>query len=319
MIFITGATGFVGQSLIKNLLNDNHKLRVSSRRKSVHIPSGVELFLTDDITDTTDWNQVLQGVDVVIHTVARVHVMDDSVVDPLSEFRKVNVDSTLNLARQAIIAKVKRFIFISSIKVNGEMTLKSQPFTADDEYIPTDPYGLSKYEAEQGLLALAESSDMEIVIIRPPLVYGPGVKANFSSMMKWIKKGIPLPFATLNNKRSLIAVDNLVNFITLCIKHPKAANEVFLVSDGEDVSISVLLRKIAKAFDQRLRLFAIPVSWMISALTLIGKGDVSTRLCSSLQIDSSKARDLLGWSPVITMDEQLQKTADAYLKNEKTL
>jgi nucleoside-diphosphate-sugar epimerase len=251
----------------------------------------------------------------VIHTAARVHIMDDSAADPLTEFRKVNTAGTLNLARQAADAGVKRFIFISSIKVNGEMTLVDQPFKPNDNYIPTDPYGLSKYEAEQGLLTIAKETGMEVVIIRPPLVYGPEVKANFSSMMKWINRGVPLPFGYINNQRSLVALDNLVDFIIHCIDHPKAVNEVFLISDGEDVSTSILLRKVAKAFGKKPKLIPVPVWLMTLAAKLIGKGDVATRLFGSLQVDSSKARELLGWKPVITMDEQLKKTAEAYLSN----
>ncbi|MDO7597788.1 MAG: NAD-dependent epimerase/dehydratase family protein, partial [Pseudomonadota bacterium] len=228
-------------------------------------------------------------------------------------FRRLNVDGTLNLARQAADAGVKRFVFISSIKVNGEMTLVAQPFKADDNFLPTDPYGLSKYEAEQGLLAIAKETGMEVVIIRPPLVYGPGVKANFSAMMKWIDKGLPLPFGTIHNQRSLVALDNLVDFIALCAdrkKSYKAANEVFLISDGEDVSTTTLLQKVARAFGKKPRLIPVPVGLMIFAAKLIGKGDIANRLFGSLQVDSSKARDLLGWQPVVTMDEQLAKMVE---------
>jgi nucleoside-diphosphate-sugar epimerase len=249
----------------------------------------------------------------VIHTAARVHIMDDSAADPLTEFRKVNTAGTLNLAQQAADAGVKRFIFISSIKVNGEMTLVDQPFKPNDNYISTDPYGLSKYEAEQGLLAIAEETSMEIVIIRPPLVYGPNVKANFASMIKWINKGVPLPFGAIHNQRSLVALDNLVDFIALCAdraKSPKAANQVFLISDGEDVSTTTLLQKVARAFGKKPRLIPVPVWLMTFSAKLIGKGDMANRLFGSLQVDSSKARDLLGWQPVVTMDEQLAKMGE---------
>ena len=223
----------------------------------------------------------------------------------------------LKLAIQTVEAGVKRFIFISSIKVNGEMTLQGHPFNSDDVFIPRDPYGLSKYEAEQGLLALARETNMEVVIIRPPLVYGPNVKANFSSMMKWVYKGIPLPLGAINNRRSFVALDNLVSFIIHCINHPEAASEIFLISDNEDVSTSELLRKVAKAFGQKSRLVPVPVWLMTISAQLIGKGDVANRLFGSLQVDSSKARDLLGWEPVITMDEQLKKTADAFLDKSR--
>ena len=215
---------------------------------------------------------------------------------------------------------MKRFIFISSIKVNGEMTLVDLPFKPNDNYIPTDPYGLSKYEAEQGLLTIAEETGMEVVIIRPPLIYGPNVKANFASMMKWVNKSIPLPFGAIHNKRSLVALDNLVSFIIHCAdykKTPQAANQVFLISDGEDVSTTELLQKVAKAFGKKALLLAVPVSLMTLSAKLLGKGDVANRLFGSLQVDSSEARELLGWEPVITMDEQLNKTADAYLAKKK--
>jgi nucleoside-diphosphate-sugar epimerase len=219
----------------------------------------------------------------------------------------MNRDAKLNLARQAADAGVERFIFISSIKVNGEDTSAGLPFKPDDKNIPADPYGLSKYEAEQGLLALGEETDMEVVIIRPPLIYGPNVKANFASMMAWVNKGVPLPFGAIHNQRSLVALDNLVSFIMLCMSHPKAANEVFLIADGEDVSTSDLLRKVAKAFGKQSRLIPVPVELMTFFATLIGKGAMANRLFGSLQVDSSKARELLGWKPVITMDEQLAK------------
>ena len=317
-VLVTGANGFVGNALVTQLLADNLVVIGVVRSKDSILPDGAGRFLILDILDEIHWNSMLEGVTVVIHTAARVHVMDDSVADPLVEFRKVNVDATLNLARQAADAGVKRFIFISSVKVNGEITQLGQPFQPNDNYIPDDPYGLSKYEAEQGLLALAKETGMEVVIIRPPLVYGPGVRANFASMMKWVNKGVPLPLGTIKNQRSLVALDNLVSFIIHCIDHPQAANEVFLISDGEDVSTTELLQKVAKAFGKQARLVPVPVSWMSFAARLIGKGDMTNRLFGSLQVDSSKARNLLGWKPVTTMDEQLKKTADAYLR-EKTI
>jgi len=257
---------------------------------------------------------VLGSVDVVVHAAARAHIMNDEVLDPLSEFRKMNCDATLRLARAAAELGVKRFVFISSVKVNGEMSGLNAPFRPDDDFIPVYPYGLSKHEAEQGLLQIAEETAMEVVIIRPPLVYGPGVRANFASMIKWVQKGVPLPFGAIQNKRSLVALDNLVDFIVLCAdrnKSPKAANEVFLISDNEDVSTTQLLRKVASAFGKKSWLMPVPVSWMTFAAKFLGKEDVAVRLFSSLQVDSSKARDLLGWKPVVTMDEQLKKIAES--------
>jgi len=306
-MLVTGSTGFVGSRLCEVTTQGGWSVSRAVR----HIYGMRDEVVVGDIGDKTDWSEALKNIKVVIHLAARVHVMNDSVGDPLAEFRKVNTEGTLNLARQAAISGIKRFIFISSIKVNGEMTSADQPFQSNDNYLPTDPYGLSKYEAEKGLLALAKETGMEVVIIRPPLVYGPGVKANFLSMMRWINKGVPLPLGAIHNQRSFVALDNLVGFIIHCIDHPKAANEVFLISDGEDVSTTELLQTIAKVFSKRSLLIPVPAWLMTLAAKLIGKEDMANRLFGSLQVDSSKARDLLGWKPVITMHEQLKKIADA--------
>jgi len=317
-ILVTGGTGFVGKSLINSLILGGYNIISAIRSDPGLLEANVKEVNIDSISDATDWGKVLNRIDIVVHCAARAHIMNDTIADPLAEFRRVNTAGTLNLARQAANAGVKRFIFISSIKVNGEFT-EDVPFSPQDDFIPTDPYGLSKYEAEVGLLALAKETGMEVVIIRPVLVYAFGVKGNFSNLLNWMKKGIPLPFGSIHNQRSFVALDNLVNFIIHCIHHPKAANEVFLISDNEDVSTSELLRKVAKAFGKKSRLISVPVWLMAFAAKLIGKGDVANRLFGSLQVDSSKARDLLGWKPVITIDEQLKKTVQVYLKNEKTL
>ncbi|MDG1687452.1 MAG: SDR family oxidoreductase [Gammaproteobacteria bacterium] len=321
MILVTGATGFVGQNLVGSLLMKNKPVRACVRsRYNKYIESPLlELFIVKDLEQIASWEKSLQDIEVVIHTAARVHIMEDKEANPLAEFRKVNTEGTLNLARQAAEHGIRRFIFISSIKVNGEMTTIGEPFKPTDNTIPTDPYGLSKYEAEQGLLSIADETGMEVVIIRPPLIYGPGVKANFASMMKWVSKGIPSPLGAIENQRSLIALENLTDFIIHSIDHPKAANEVFLISDDEDVSTTELLRKVAKAFGKQTTLLPIPVNLMTFFARLFGKKTIADRLFSSLQIDSSKVRDLLDWKPVITMDEQLRKTAEAYIKNEKNL
>jgi len=321
---ITGATGFVGRALVDRLLVNGEHVLAGVRRQSSNLPDSVQQRVIGDLsilegTSTTLKLSCFEGVDVVIHAAARVHIMNDDASEPLEEFRKVNRDATLALARLAVEAGVKRFVFLSSIKVNGELTRPGHSFSPNDEHIPTEPYGLSKYEAEQGLLALALETGMEVVIIRLPLVYGPGVKANFASMMNWMGKRIPLPFGAIHNQRSLVALDNLVDFIALCAdreKSPKAANQVFLISDNEDVSTTQLLRKVAKAQNKHAWLIPVPVGLMAFAAKLIGKGDVANRLFGSLQVDSSKARDLLGWKPVVTMDEQLAKVAQALTKDE---
>jgi nucleoside-diphosphate-sugar epimerase len=325
-VLLTGATGFVGRALVDSLIDAKSDVTALVREPSLLFSKEVKQVIAGDLNEWPVENslfievikQALEDINIVIHLAARVHVMADNSNDPLAEFRAVNCDATLVLAKIAADAGVKRFIFISSVKVNGEMTELNKPFKPEDQYVPTDPYGLSKYEAEQGLLALAKVTGMEVVIIRPPLVYGPGVSANFASMMKWINKKIPLPFGAIHNLRSLVALDNLVSFIVHCLAHPKAANQIFIISDGEDVSTTTLLRKVAKAFGKSTCLLPVPVSLMNIAAKLIGKNNMANRLFGSLQVDSSKARDLLAWRPVTTMSEQLKKTADDYLVNEKT-
>lgn len=290
-------------------------MAAGTREVSPVFADGIVQCVVGDISGETDWAHLLEGIDVVIHLAARAHVLNDSEGNPSAVFRSINTLGTLNLAKQAIKQGVKRLVFISSIGVNGNNN--KQAYTESDIPSPKEPYAISKLEAECELLALAKKSSLEIVIIRPPLVYGPNAPGNFGSLLRWLKKGIPLPLGSINNQRSFIALENLVSFIIHCIDHPKAVNEIFLISDGEDVSTTELLQKVAKAFDKRAVLLPIPVSWMTLAAKLLGKADVANRLFGSLQVDSSKARALLGWEPVITMDEQLEKIADAYLAKKK--
>ncbi len=320
-VFVTGATGFLGEAIIKNLLSETYEVKVLVRQPSPVIPSVIEQVVIGDLanlklSECSSLKSIFNGIEVVVHTAARVHIMDDNVIDPLTEFRKVNRDATLVLGHLAAQSGVKRFIFLSSIKVNGETTRPGNPFTPDDEFVPSDPYGLSKYEAEQGLLALAKETGMEVVIIRPPLAYGPGVKGNFISMVRWMKKPVPLPFGAIYNKRSFIALDNLVNFIILCVDRKnssKAVNQIFLISDDKDVSTTQLLKKVLHALKSsspsspRAWLFPFPICIMTFFALILGKHDIANRLFGSLQIDSSKARSLLGWTPVVNMDEQLSK------------
>jgi UDP-glucose 4-epimerase len=235
--------------------------------------------------------------------------MQEATADPLEEFRRVNVQGTLNLARQAAAAGVRRFVFVSSIKVNGEATQLGRPFTADDAPAPLDSYGVSKMEAEQGLREIALQTGMEVVIIRPSLVYGPSVKANFAAMMRWLKRGVPLPLGAIHNQRSLVSLDNLVGLIVTCLTHPAAANQTFLVSDGEDASTTELLRRMGQAMGHPARLIPVPTSWLKLAAAMVGKRDVAQRLCGSLQVDISKTRELLGWAPPVSLDEGLRRAA----------
>jgi UDP-glucose 4-epimerase len=311
MILLTGGSGFLGGALLTALVNEN--VRGLGRQK----PSALSAlsFYQSDINTETDFSVAVKDTKVIIHCAARVHIMEDNSSSPLEDFRVVNTYGTLNLAQQAADAGVKRFIFISSIKVNGESTELGLPFKADDVFIPTDPYGLSKYEAEVGLCEIAEQTGMEVVIIRPPLVYGPGVKANFSSMMKWVNKGLPLPLGGINgNKRSLVSIDNLVDLIVTCIEHPNAANQKFLVSDDDDVSTTQLLVNMAIALPAPNRLLPIPSGWLTLAAKLIGKPAISQRLCGSLQVDISKTKEMLNWQPPYSSAESMKKTANAFLE-----
>jgi nucleoside-diphosphate-sugar epimerase len=316
MILITGATGFVGRELLSSL-GDRRPSRIVVRDITALAPmQGVEV-VEASLSTEQDWSSAMLGVSAVIHCAARVHVMNDDAVDPLTEFRRVNVEGTMCLARQAAAAGVKRFVFLSSIKVNGEHSLPGQPFSADQVPAPGDPYGVSKREAEDELRALAKATGMEVVIIRPPLVYGPGVKANFLAMMKWLWRGVPLPLGGVTeNRRSLVALDNLVDLIVTCIDHPAAANQTFLVSDGEDLSTAELLQRMGNALGRPARLIPVPPRLLTLGAKLIGRPEIAQRLCGSLQVDISKTKELLGWSPPVSVDEALRKTADSWLKME---
>ncbi|MGY2164455.1 UDP-glucose 4-epimerase family protein [Pseudomonas tolaasii] len=311
---LTGASGFVGSGLIAPLLERQHQVTAAMRVLKADLDPRVKQGLVGDLSPEQDWQAVLKGQQLVIHLAARVHVMSDASTDPLAEYRRVNVEGTLNLARQAAAAGVKRFIFISSIKVNGESTTAGAPYTADGPTAPTDPYGVSKKEAEQGLRALSSETGMEVVIIRPVLVYGPGVQANFLNMMRWLHKGLPLPFGAVNNRRSLVALDNLVDLIVTCTEHPGAANQTFLVSDGEDLSTTMLLRRMATALNKPARLLPVP-SWVLeTGASALGRGALAQRLCGSLQVDIGKTRDVLGWAPTSSVDEALRKTGKHFLE-----
>lgn len=305
-ILVTGASGFVGSYLIRELRQRGFSRAIGALRTQ-KTALGDNSVVVGGIDETTDWSSALEGMEVVIHTAARAHIINDDVTDPLTEFRKVNVAGTRSLALQAASAGVKRFIFISSIKVNGEQTSPGNPFNTASKPMPVDDYGISKLEAEKALWEVASESDMELVIVRPPLVYGPGVKGNFSSMIRLVKKGIPLPLGAIHNKRSLLALDNLIDLIITCIDHPSAANEIFLAADGEDLSTSDLLRRVAEAMGKPSRLIPVPSTLLQLGATVLGKKAMAQRLLGSLQVDISKTREVLGWEPPISVNEGLRR------------
>ncbi|TAK64092.1 SDR family oxidoreductase [Methylobacter sp.] len=312
-VLISGASGFIGNPLCAELFRQGQSVRAAMRSVNSQAEN-VEAVSIGEINHETDWADALLGIKTVIHLAARVHVMKDNSADPFGESRKVNFEGTWNLARQAAEAGVQRFIFISSIKVNGESTLLGQPYTANDQPMPIDPYGISKLEAEDALRQLADETGMEVVIIRPPLVYGPGVKGNFHSMMNWLCKGVPLPLGAIHNKRSFVALDNLIDLIITCIDHPAAANQTFLAGDGEDLSTTELLQRLGKALGKPAKLLPMPVWALKTGAILLGKRDMAQRLCNSLQTDISKTRDLLGWRPPVCVDDALKKTAIDFLQ-----
>ena len=305
-ILLTGASGFVGGSLAISLMKQGAHVRVAVR-SPLELP-GSEVVLVSEIDQQTAWGKILKGMDTVIHCAGRAHVMNDLFANPLPEYRRINVEGTMNLARQAAAAGVKRFIFLSTVKVNGEQTPQGKPYSESDAPMPQNPYAISKYEAEQGLMELAAKTDLEVVIIRPTLVYGLGVKANFFTMLRMVRLGMPLPFGSIANKRSFIYVENLHSLISRCVVHPGAANQLFMASDGHDLSTTELLRYCGSAMGVGVYLIPIPESLCMLSASLLGQGEAIQRLCGSLQVDISKARKLLDWEPPISVQVGLEKT-----------
>lgn len=308
-VLLTGARGFVGRALSESLAGQRREFRPVVRSGCESIGGAIPC-VVGDIGSHTDWSSALDGVDAVVHLASRVHVMNESGSDIDALYRETNTFGTLRLAQQAADAGAKRFVFLSSVKVNGEE--RDDAYSEDDRPAPVGPYATSKHDAERGLWEIAERSGMEVVVIRPPLVYGPGVKANFLSMMRWLQRGVPLPFGAISNRRSLVSTGNLVDFIVTCIDHPAAANETFLVSDGEDLSTTELLVRLAAALQVKARLIEFPVPVLRLGATLLGQGELLTRLCGSLCVDSSKASRLLHWSAPLSMDDGLKATADHF-------
>jgi nucleoside-diphosphate-sugar epimerase len=313
-VLVTGATGFIGRHLVDALLRRGHRVSCVVRRASeippaLHAEPVVRIEI-DDIAGDIDWAPRLQGVDAVVHLAARVHVMQETAADPLESFRRVNALGTRRLAEAAVAAGVRRFVYVSSIKVNGEST-SDAPFRADDAPAPADPYAVSKLEAERRLWGLAAKSATEFVVVRPPLVYGPGVKGNFARLVQWVERGLPLPLGAIRNRRSLLAVENLVDFLGVCLVHPRAAGEVFLVADGHDWSTPQLIRAIAAALQRPPRLIPVPAWLLTGAAGLLGRRAAIARLCGSLQVDIAKNREWLEWAPPVDAAQAVASTVRA--------
>ena len=311
-ILVTGASGFVGRALCDLLAASGRAPRKAARRPPANAPDTVA---TGDIGPDTIWKAALEGVRCVVHLAARTHVLRESAAGPLSEYRRINVQGTERLAREAVASGVKRIVFLSSVKVNGERTL-AHPYTEDDAPQPEDAYGATKQEAEQVLARFAAEAGLEVVVLRPPLVYGPGVKGNFLRLMNFVARGIPLPLGSVDNLRSLVYVENLVDAITRAIDSPQAAGRIYLVSDDEDVSTPQLVRTIAGALEVGTRLFPFPPRLLQMAGSLLGRGGEVSRLTGSLQVDSSRIRRELAWSPRFRLAQGLAETARWYRARE---
>ena len=306
-ILVTGSTGFVGQRLCTVLREHGLAVREAVRRSAASTYGRV-LAPVGEIDERTDWRRAVEGAIGVIHLAGRAHVMREEAADPLAVYRRINVAGTARLAQQAAAAGVQRFVFASSIKVNGEAT-SGRVFTETDAPAPLDAYGISKHEAEAELKRIGRETGMEIVVVRPTLVYGPGVKGNFLSLLRWVRRGLPLPLARCDNRRSLVGLDNLVDLLRRCATDARAAGHTFLAGDGEDLSTPELIRRLSRALGVRARLLPVPAAWLRFAARSVGRPGIYDRLCGSLQVDIGHARQVLGWTPPVSVDEQLARTA----------
>lgn len=329
-VLVTGASGFIGQALCQALSRSGHTVRrvIRARATNDRAPDSrfanpsvdgmaaetMETVGIDVIGPETNWSQALAGIESIVHLAARVHVLKETAADPLTEFRQVNVAGSERLARMAVAAGVRRLVYVSSVKVNGESTSSGRAFSEEDAPSPQDAYGLSKWEAEQALLEVARETGLEVVIVRPPLVYGPGVGGNFLRLMNWIDRGWPLPLGSVSNARSLIYLGNLVDVLTICVESPRAAGKIFLASDGEDVSTPELIRRLARVMGRQPRLISIPPAILRIAGLLTGKSAETERLLGSLCVDSSRIRRELQWTPPFPLEQGLRETAAWYLK-----
>jgi nucleoside-diphosphate-sugar epimerase len=315
-LLVSGANGFVGQALCREGMRRGMRIK-GVTRSACPLPVATEQVVTGSIDEKTAWDNALQGVDVVIHLAARVHVMQEDAADPLAEFRRVNVAGTEHLACAAAVSGVKRLVYVSSVKVNGEATIAGQRYSELDQPAPQDPYGISKCEAERALHRVARETGLEVVILRPPLVYGAGVKGNFAQMLRVLAQGIPLPLASLGNKRSLLYIGNLVDALLHCATHPAAAGKTYLLSDGEDISTPELLRQLGAAMGHPARLLPCPPGLLRLVGRLLGRASQVERLAGSLQVDSSLIRRELDWQPPCTLQQGLRATAEWYREQRR--
>jgi nucleoside-diphosphate-sugar epimerase len=310
-LLVTGASGFVGSRVCSLLVDRGVAVRAAVRSTHSELPAGLEIAAVGDIGPSTPWTDALARVDCVVHLAARVHQMKDRAPDPLAAYREVNALGTANLARAAAAAGVRRLVFLSSVKVLGDG--RAMPYRETDTPAPPDPYGQSKWEAEQALAETAAKTGLEVVILRPPLVYGPGVRANFLRLMELVSRGVPLPLGAIGNRRSLAFVGNLADAVLAAATHPAAAGETFLVSDGEDLSTPELIRRLAAALDRAPRLLHVPPALLRGAAGVLGKRAAAERLLGSLAVDSTRIRERLGWTPPYSVDRGLAETARWFL------